>query len=69
MAPALLLGGLSSAFSHLVEMTADLLFGAAQLSKSLLNLLDARWGFYWLVGVVVLFHVLRVKGINTRALK
>ena len=36
-------------------MTADLLFGAAELPKSLLNLLDGRRGFYILECVVVLF--------------
>ena len=37
---ALLLGRLSSALGYLVKMPADLLFGAAQLSKSLLDLFD-----------------------------
>ena len=37
---ALLLRRLSSTLGYLVKMTADLLFGAAEFPKSLLNLLD-----------------------------
>jgi hypothetical protein len=37
---AALLLRLSSALSHLVKMPTDLLFGAAELSKSFLNLPD-----------------------------
>jgi hypothetical protein len=54
---ALLLGRLSSALGYLVKMPADLLFSAAQFSKSLLDLFDGRRGLYGLEGVVVLFHV------------
>jgi hypothetical protein len=36
----LLCSRLSSALGYLVKVTADLLFGAAELSKPLLNILD-----------------------------
>ena len=52
----LLLGRLGSAFCHLFKMMADLLFGAAKLPKSLLDLLDGRQGLCVLECVVVLFH-------------
>jgi hypothetical protein len=54
---ALRSGWFNSALRQLIKMTADLLFGAAELPKSLLNLLDGRRGLYILECVVVLFHV------------
>ena len=54
---ALLLSRLSSALSYLVKMPADLLFGTAKLSKSLLDLFDGWRGLYGLECVVILFHV------------
>jgi hypothetical protein len=52
----LLLRRLGSAFRNLFKMTADLVFGAAEFPKSLLDLLDGRQGFRVLESVVVLFH-------------
>jgi hypothetical protein len=39
---ALMFGGLSSACGYLVNVTADLLFGATKSPKSLLDFLDGR---------------------------
>jgi hypothetical protein len=56
MLTALFADGFSSALGHLFEVALHLLFGAAKLPKSLLNLLDCRRGLYILECVVVLFH-------------
>ena len=48
---------LGSALRQVLDMTRDLLFGAAEFPKTLLDLLDVRRrGFIRLECVVILFH-------------
>ena len=46
----------SPALGHLIQVTADLLFGAAKFPQTLLDLFDGRGRVYRLECVIVLFH-------------
>ena len=48
--------GLGSALGHVLDMTPDLLFSAAEFPEALLDILDRGGGFCCFECVVVLFH-------------